>query len=89
MTQGLSLLPPPSATVTQQGFAKSDSLSDMYTTGELSIRATETPPQAQQGFAEPPQITMYSTETQQITAESDSHSRSSETERKEVVESGS
>ena len=25
----------------------------MYTTGELSIRTTEPPPQAQQGFAEP------------------------------------
>ena len=33
--------------MTQQGFAESD------TAGVLSTRVTESPPQAQQGFAEP------------------------------------
>ena len=75
--------------MTQQGSAESDSPSNMYTTGELSTRATESPPQAQQGFAEPPRITMYNTKTQRMTAESDSCSHSSETQRKKVAESGS
>ena len=75
--------------MTQQGSAESDSPSNMYTTGELSTRATESPPQAQQGFAEPPRITMYSAVTQQMTAESDSCSHSSETPQKKVAEFGS
>ena len=75
--------------MTQQGFAESDSLSNMYTTGELSIRVLESPPQAQQGFAEPPRVTMYSTKTQQMMAESGSHSHSPGTLRKKVAESGS
>ena len=76
--------------MTQQGFAESDSLSNVYTTGELIIRATESPPQAQQGFAEPPRITMYSAVTQQMTAEpADSCSHSSETPQKKVAEFGS
>ena len=61
----------------------------MYTTGGISKRATESPPQAQQGFAEPPQITMYSTGTQRMMADSDSHSHSSETQQKKVAEAGS
>ena len=39
--------------MTQQGFAESDSSSNMYTTGGLSTGVTVSPPQAQQGFAEP------------------------------------
>ena len=39
--------------MTQQGFAESDSSSNIYTTEGLRIKATESPPQAQQRFAEP------------------------------------
>ena len=75
--------------MTQQGFAESDSLSNIYTTGELSTRVTESPPQTQQGFAEPPQITMYSTQAQWMTAESDSQRHSSRTQLKKIAEAGS
>ena len=61
----------------------------MYTTGELSSRETETPPQAPQGFAEPPRMTMYSTQTQWMTVESDSQTHSSGTQQKKMAESGS
>ena len=61
----------------------------MYTTGVLSARVTESPPQAQQGFAEPPRINMYSTMAQLITAESDSQTHSSGTQQKKMAESGS
>ena len=49
----------------------------------------ESPPQAQQGFAEPPRITMYSTKTQLKMAESDSQPHRSGTQQKKVTESGS
>ena len=75
--------------MTQQGFAESDSLSNIYTTGELSTRVTESPPQTQQGFSEPPQITMYSTQAQWMTAESDSQRHSSRTQQKKIAEAGS
>ena len=77
------------ATVTQQGFAEPNSLYNMYIKGELSIWVTESSPQAKQGFAEPPRITMYSTRTQRMMAESDSWTHSSGTQQKKMGESGS
>ena len=71
--------------MTQQGFAESDSLSNMNITGELSTSVTESPPQAQQGYAEPPLITMYSIQTQRMTVESDSQIHSSRIQQKKSL----
>ena len=60
----------------------------MYNTGGLSTRVTESPPQAQQGFAEP----TLNLCTPQYSVEGLSHARtphSAETQRKKVAESGS
>ena len=57
--------------------------------GGTQCMMTESSPQAQQGFAEPPRITMYSTQTQWKIAESDSWLHSSETQQKKLTEPGS
>ena len=65
--------------MTQQGFAESDSFSGMYTTG-LSIKATESTPQARKDLLSLPQIRNYVQHMDSAeTAESDAQLHSSET----------
>ena len=61
----------------------------MYTTGGLSTRVTESPPQAQQGFAEPT-LDTYVQSQDSVKVLSLAHApHSSETQRKMIAESGS
>ena len=61
----------------------------MNTTGGLSVRATESPPQAQQGFAEPTLELMYNLMTQYRLLSQAHAPHSSGTQREEIAESGS
>ena len=67
----------------------SQTLSRYVTTGGLSIRVTESPPQAQQGFAEPT-LDTYAQPQDSVEGLSLAHiPHSAETQRKKVAESGS
>ena len=62
---------------------------NMYTTGGLSTRMTESPPQAQQGFAEPTLELMYNLVTQNRLLSLAHTPHSSEFQREEIAETGS
>ena len=67
----------------------SQTLSRYVTTGGLSFRVTESPPQAQQGFAEPT-LDTYAQPQDSVEGLSLAHiPHSAETQRKKVAESGS
>ena len=62
---------------------------DMYTTGGLSIGVTESPPQVQQGFAEPT-LDTYVQQQDSGNSLSLAHApHSAETQQKKIAESGS